>query len=538
MPRELPDSPDLEALRKQPKRLLRAARAADPEALRRLRVVPRLDGFDDARLAAEAVLADAQHAIAREYGSESWPKLKQHVEDLLPLAAHVARFLELVRRGDGARALRLLARQPAIAGAGLHAACAALDADALARLLAADATRAMAPDAAGWPPLVYVCASPHAAGEDSDARAVRCATLLLDAGADVNGYVIWDGDGKSRLAALYYACVANRVEVVALLLARGAEPNDHESVFHSAELDHRECLELLLRHGADLSGRDGQFDNTPLRFLAGYRPAQPGAAAALGGVRWLLEHGADPNVRNLRDGETALHAAALSGNVEQARLLLEHGVDVTLARNDGRTAYALAVRSGHTEIAGLLAERGGATGPLPDVDEFLGACLRADEPAARALLAADPELIHRFGVHEHSRFAQAAGEGRRDAVRLMLKLGFDLARESEWGGTPLHWAAWHGNADVVRELLAHGAPVDVRDSRYGSSPVAWGAHGSKHCRQADDDYCAVVELLLDAGSAREPAFNKWGEPPENLCADRVAALLVQRGFAPRLRASE
>lgn len=532
MSRELPKHPDLEALRKQAKHLLRDARAGDAESLRRLRTVPRLDGLDDRGLAAAAVLADAQHALAREHGSESWPKLKQRIEDLQPIEAHAARFLELIRHGDGGGARRLLARHPALARTSLHAACAALELATVERLIAADRARATATDGdTRWTPLMYACASPlDADTPDHAARSARCATLLLDAGADPNSHVIWHGDQKSPLSALYFACVANRPGVVRELLERGANPNDHESVYHSAELDRSECLELLLAHGANMSGRDAHYDNTPLRFLAGYRPGQPGAEAGLHGVRWLLEHGADPNVLSSKLEESALHRAALSGNAEQARLLLEHGADPRLVRKDSRTAYALAVRAGHVDVVALLAEHGAADEALSPADEFLGACQLVDEAAARALLAAQPGIVASLGGDDRVRVAEAASDGRNAAVLLMLRLGFDPTWEAEWCGTPLHWAAWHGNVVLVRELLALGAPVNAPDRNFGSSPIAWAAHGSVNSHEADDDYCAIVGLLLDAGAAREAAINKSGEPPENLGSPRVAALLRERGF--------
>src|SRR5687767_7688598 len=58
MSRDLPSRPDLEHLKKQAKALLRSMRERD----------------------ANATLADALHALARDYGFASWPKLKAHVE--------------------------------------------------------------------------------------------------------------------------------------------------------------------------------------------------------------------------------------------------------------------------------------------------------------------------------------------------------------------------------------------------------------------------------------------------------------------------
>ena len=58
MSRDLPARPNLDHLKKQAKELLQALKQQDPDAQ----------------------LADAQHALAREYGFGSWPRLKAHIE--------------------------------------------------------------------------------------------------------------------------------------------------------------------------------------------------------------------------------------------------------------------------------------------------------------------------------------------------------------------------------------------------------------------------------------------------------------------------
>ena len=65
MSRDLPPNPSLEHLKKQAKALLAKLRQAN----------------------ADATLVDAQHALAREYGFPSWPKLKAYVERRDALAA-------------------------------------------------------------------------------------------------------------------------------------------------------------------------------------------------------------------------------------------------------------------------------------------------------------------------------------------------------------------------------------------------------------------------------------------------------------------
>jgi hypothetical protein len=79
MSRDLPPRPDLAHLKKQAKALLRELRQRD----------------------AHASLADALHALARDYGFASWPKLKAHVESgaaSSPPAPLFPRFTEAARR--------------------------------------------------------------------------------------------------------------------------------------------------------------------------------------------------------------------------------------------------------------------------------------------------------------------------------------------------------------------------------------------------------------------------------------------------------
>ena len=66
--RHLPERPSLEQLRKQAREHLDTLRATDPSVN----------------------LAAAQHALARAYGFESWPKLVHHVEIHAPRQPHAA----------------------------------------------------------------------------------------------------------------------------------------------------------------------------------------------------------------------------------------------------------------------------------------------------------------------------------------------------------------------------------------------------------------------------------------------------------------
>jgi ankyrin repeat protein len=214
-------------------------------------------------------------------------------------------------------------------------------------------------------------------------------------------------------------------------------------------------------------------------------------------------------------------------------MFVAHGAVVDARRDDGATPYALAIRAANRDGALWLEEQGVDGTCVPTMDRLLGACLAADQQTAHLIAQEHPTLISSLTGSDAGALLTALMDGRDDAVRVMLALQWPLTPESEWGGTALHWAAWNGRAEMVRQLLEHGAPVNVRDSRYGSSSLAWTAHGSRYCARAnDEDYPAIVHLLLDAGSTRAEAINQWGEPPESLGRPSVVAVLQLRGFAP------
>ena len=99
-PNSSPVPANLEQQRKLAKDLIRAVRGGDPAALARIRAC-RSDATAPPRL---LKLADAQLAVAREGGFESWPKLVAGLQE-----RDVKAFRDAVRGGDIPRTQQLLA---------------------------------------------------------------------------------------------------------------------------------------------------------------------------------------------------------------------------------------------------------------------------------------------------------------------------------------------------------------------------------------------------------------------------------------------
>lgn len=535
------DQHALEQLRRQAKRLLKQARALDAVVIARLReLLPRLTQLNDAQIAESLQLADVQHAIARRLRHESWGALTRFYATLDPIHAQAANFLTALRDEDTRRARALLEATPAIARYNIYTAAAVGGAAAVQAFLDADpslATQRLPND--NLEPLLF--AVHEGIKRDMGVSAEQhLATVraLLDAGANPNASAPLP-DVSDTIPALYFPSTSGNVEVARLLLERGATPTDGESLYHAAQHNHVEVLELLVSFGANVNRGPDEGGNTPLHFLTAHTPENSITSTAMRGMVWLLQRGADPNVPSYpgatsqpQAGETPLHRAAAVGHGEEVlRALVEHGARVDARRDDGASAYQLAVRVGNSSGAAYLAAMGADT-TLSAVDRLLAACATVDEATARSVVAEHPGILATLGPSERDALGIALTQRRFDPARLMISLGWPLTHEGEWGGTPLHWAAWNGLTEMVRVLLGAGAPVNMRDSRYGSSPIAWCAHGSRYCDRAnDDDYPAITNLLLDAGATRPESYNRWNETPESMARPSVLAVFKARGFA-------
>jgi ankyrin repeat protein len=117
----------------------------------------------------------------------------------------------------------------------------------------------------------------------------------------------------------------------------------------------RAVVEMLEQYGADAASRDEALGCMPRAFGICV-PANWGFTAM---VRAQLA--ADPTLVNVMDGVTSpLHEAARNDRTEVARLLLEHGANVSLADGEGKTPHQLAMEMGHVSVAELLRGAGAA----------------------------------------------------------------------------------------------------------------------------------------------------------------------------------
>ena len=174
---------------------------------------------------------------------------------------------------------------------------------------------------------------------------VRKVKALLAQGTDVNAA---DAYG---MTLLHWAADKGHKDVVELLLAHGANVNAKElehgisSLQYAAMNGHVGVMEVLLGHGADVSAKDNH-GTTALEWAAmrGQKDA----------VNLLLSRGADVNTPGL----SALHTAAGNGHKDVVELLLAHGANVNAKDKRGRTPLDLAKANGQEDVIQILLAHG------------------------------------------------------------------------------------------------------------------------------------------------------------------------------------
>jgi ankyrin repeat protein len=352
----IPRDPNLEQYRKLAKELLRAAKSADPEAIRTwstnwvkrlversgIEIPPQLpvrtdhwirevSNFAQAKLLQDSKLSDAQFVIARSHGFPNWPKFVKHLQDANHADSPEAQFeaaADAIISGDIATLRRLLRDHP--------------------RLVHRRSTREHSATL-----LHYVSANGvEGYRQKTPKNIVEITELLLGAGADINaGARVYHGN-----------CTA-------LGLAATSVHPQQAGV-------QRPLMQLLLDHGAsiDQPGLAGGGHSLMLACLAN---GQPDAA------RFLAEHGApldletaavvgklevvkqffeaDGNLKppaTRRELQNGFLWACMYGSEDVAIFLLDLGADLQDPSDTGATALHWAAGAGCLNLIKLFIRRG------------------------------------------------------------------------------------------------------------------------------------------------------------------------------------
>ena len=406
----LPDTPDLDWLRKQAKRRLQELRHTTPTAK----------------------LSEAQFALAKDYGFPSWRAMKSHIDSLTV----DGQIIDAARNGRAADLAALLDRHPDR----LHLRAKPYDMSLL-HLAARDLACVDLLLKRGLDP------NTRESGDNTYAMHWAAAAGLVDVVrrlADAGGDVVGRGDDHALEVIGWASCwdgcddAAHR-EVVDFLVSRGARHH----IFSAIAFDRPDDVRRIVASDpAALNSRQSRNENhrTPLHFAVVRNRQRI--------VELLLELGADPLSVDGSGMTVAVYGAAPGAD----RKVMERIRALTNAEFVSADRGHRPSRGEPTDLVALLSlgDLDAATRLVRDNPALLSPSAgvlhvmakRGDEPAVKWLL-------------DHG--ADASGRWAHwDSIV-----------------TPIHLAIMQEHANIVRVLLDAGADLTIRDTKHDSDARGW-----------------------------------------------------------------
>ncbi|MSO62322.1 MAG: ankyrin repeat domain-containing protein [Acidobacteria bacterium] len=206
-------------------------------------------------------------------------------------------------------------------------------------------------------------------------------------------------------------------------------------------------------------------------------------------VRALLKSAADVNAAQ-GDGMTALHWAAMSGDLELAQMLVFAGANVRATTRLGAyTPLFLASQQGHAPVIDALLKAGSdvKAGTPNGTSPLMVAAAAGKVDAVKALVDAGADVNGKDGVRAQTPVMYAAASNRADVITLLASRGADLkatSKVSDLANLSREGLGFGGNPQVPGapprpEVAAGGgrrAPMPGVDRNYQLNELI-NAHG-------------------------------------------------------------
>ena len=309
---------------------------------------------------------------------------------------------------------------------------------------------------------------------------------------------------------LYYASMLGMCETIKYLLGCGMDINIIGGPFATplqaaASCGHTDSVRLLLDHGADvdiLDLKDGFGNALQAAAAYGYEDI----------VNMLLDHGANANLSGGRMDNCIIAASAsLAPEATACRIierLINAGAEIESANERSLIALHEAARTDSSVIVEMLLKHGADINAATNegMTALHIATENGYEKVVRLLLdyRAVPNSPTEVGC---TPLIDAASLGGSSIVELLHDRGVDTDAHDYEPRRPLHRAANSGNTDMSRMLLSHGASVS-QPNKYGDTALhmaAWFGHSTS------------IKALLDAGADVSQA-NEYGNTALHLAA--------------------
>ncbi|KAL1550234.1 protein VAPYRIN-LIKE-like [Salvia divinorum] len=266
-------------------------------------------------------------------------------------------------------------------------------------------------------------------------------STLIDAGADVS---CRERGHEESLMCL--AVRSGKVESLEILIESGCvvDPSVDLLLHVAAAANYVDTMEIVCLSYVDLDLNAVDMQGSTALHIA----ALNGNVEA---IQFLISVGADVDVTD-HDGWTPLHFAAENGHLDVVERLLDQAVFAKYAVNrDGKTAFGLAVERGNSHLYDVL-----------QLGDMLQRAARLDDVHAMKSCLAQGAKVNGLDQNGWSPLHRAAFKGHLESVRLLVSHGARVDSVDGSGYTPLLRAVEAGHVEVAMYLLSHGAKASLK----------------------------------------------------------------------------
>jgi len=292
--------------------------------------------------------------------------------------------------------------------------------------------------------------------------------------------------------ALHLATIEGHVETIKFLISSGLNVNQGDMLkvtpLHLAVLSQKtKSVDLLLINGASAYLQDNT-GITPLELavISGDLPI----------LKLLLKQPPDaPLATSAR--ENALREAAFQGKFNLVQELVQQNIAPNTKNINGQTAWTMAVSAGHNEIADYLASQPGPHALnvifaaefgfnerlsvlLKENVDVSVSDVRGFSPLMLAAGRGDVEMLSsliNYGANIYHQSLQgwnvlslAISSGSIETVKKIIQVDSKLIfQEDKEGWNALHWAAFHGESEIINLLLPFIDDIDSKDYQQRTS---------------------------------------------------------------------
>jgi len=253
------------------------------------------------------------------------------------------------------------------------------------------------------------------------------------------------------------------------------------------------AVKFLVEEGADMEIHEKQDGYTALM-----------AAISLGYVEitdYLIQKGADIHAVNT-NGDNIIHIAAIHGNLAVVKYACEHGCDINQKNKVGNCAIIFATGNNYQDIVEYLLEQNVEIDVIDSKKmPLLHICIYYNHnKIMNLILYKSRKTMNKYYPEFYTALLFASENNKFNSVFVLLKYGANPNLNNYLNYSPLFWAVFYQNYEMVEMLIDYGADIHCR---YRMGGLAWihggyQSYGDSILRQAMRGWKRNIEDLIRA----------------------------------------